>query len=925
VDVASPQAVSISSSASGSNTVATLVMAPATDAWVGWQPRSRDTRRERAVFFAEWAHLYVPGPGLIEGRHEVHLRPAQGELTDLVFVLPPAVTITDVTSPALAFWRFDPDARLLRASLKPAQVRPFSVAISSQVNTSPLPFEQAAGLPRVQGAAGELGTVAVATGNEVQLDDLQASDLSPINLEDFPNATLAPILARIPELKVRRAWRYVSPDSQLTVRASAVEPDVRIESQQTLSLGEDRTLLAANMVVEVIRAGIFKLSFALPPEWEIENVSGPAMSHWTEVRAEATRAVTLHLKGKTIGRHPFAVTLVGPGARTTNGWVVPRLSIREATKQRGQLLVVPEQGLRLQVASRENATQIDPAEAGVRHQGALGFRLLQDPWLLTMDLERVDAWIQVASLQHVVFSEAQAKVAANLQYEIENTGVRSLVLRLPARAENVRFHGEQITDFMPAATNATGTLRDWEIKLARRWIGPYAVQVTYALAVPEGATSVLLNGVEARNVNLQRGFLSLHAGGRVQLRPELTSALQSTDWQVIPKPLLQNLDAPAATHTFRLVEPAFELSVQLTRHEVARLLPARVHGVTLNSVVADDGAVLTQVRLQLSPGDKRLLHFTLPTAARFWFAFVNHNSVWPWQATNQWLIPLEKSTRPDEPTMVEFFYSSFAGDPGRRTLDLRLAGPRLDLPLENIIWHVFLNPKWQLTDWDGTLQLRETSVADTGPVLDLESYIRNEDRIRQEKTQEAEQFLNLANSLVERGDPQKARRAFQAAYGMSQHDQAFNEDARVQLNNLRLQQALVGLNVRKARLAGQTETLAAAPRGLIEQQAANYTQAEAKQLFERNSAEENAVQARLAERLIQQQDAAVASPAAIRATIPEQGRRLTFTRPLDVNTWSDLHIDLETHSAALTPFWWKPVVLAGLFAIGLMSAGYRRR
>ncbi len=43
-----------------------------------------------------------------------------------------------------------------------------------------------------------------------------------------------------------------------------------------------------------------------------------------------------------------------------------------------------------------------------------------------------------------------------------------------------------------------------------------------------------------------------------------------------------------------------------------------------------------------------------------------------------------------------------------------------------------------------------------------------------------------------------ARRAFQAAYGLSTHDAAFNEDARVQLHNIKLQQALVGLNVRQA-------------------------------------------------------------------------------------------------------------------------------
>ena len=39
------------------------------------------------------------------------------------------------------------------------------------------------------------------------------------------------------------------------IAASAVEADVRVESQQTLSLGEDRTLLAANLAVALSKAG----------------------------------------------------------------------------------------------------------------------------------------------------------------------------------------------------------------------------------------------------------------------------------------------------------------------------------------------------------------------------------------------------------------------------------------------------------------------------------------------------------------------------------------------------------------------------------------------------------------------------------------------------------------------------------------------
>ncbi|MEO7319495.1 MAG: hypothetical protein ABIZ56_10945, partial [Chthoniobacteraceae bacterium] len=223
VDVVSPQAVSIERKAAGKDTVATLVLAPVNDIWIGWKPRSRDVTREKAVFYAELTQLYAPTAGVIEGLHHAAIRPAQGELGELVFTVPKGATITDVLDPAtlapvkenekapasvVSQWRFDPDTGKLRVNLAPPQSRPFSLLIRSQIATGPLPLTQPVGLISVENSAGQIGLLGVGTGNEVQLDTVTAETLSPINLEDFPG-NIAPVLAgQIPGLTVRRAFRY---------------------------------------------------------------------------------------------------------------------------------------------------------------------------------------------------------------------------------------------------------------------------------------------------------------------------------------------------------------------------------------------------------------------------------------------------------------------------------------------------------------------------------------------------------------------------------------------------------------------------------------------------------------------------------------------------------------------------------------------
>ena len=91
-------------------------------------------------------------------------------------------------------------------------------------------------------------------------------------------------------------------------------------------------------------------------------------------------------------------------------------------------------------------------------------------------------------------------------------------------------------------------------------------------------------------------------------------------------------------------------------------------------------------------------------------------------------------------------------------------------------------------------------------------------------------------------------------------------------------------------------------RDLRGRKGAGYTQDEAKQIMDGNTADDNAALMRLAERLLQQQDAAVSSPAAIRAAIPEQGRLLTFRRSVQVDASGDLRLRLAATAARPAPW-----------------------
>src|SRR6185437_9965020 len=141
-----------------------------------------------------------------------------GELSELTFDVPKGATITDVAEPSndaskslVSLWRFDPDTRKLRVSLNPPQSHPFALVLHSQVATGPLPLEQSVGLASVDNAAEQIGLLGVATGNEVQLDNVPADGFSSINLEDFPPGVAQLLQAQFSGFAVHRAFRYSDP------------------------------------------------------------------------------------------------------------------------------------------------------------------------------------------------------------------------------------------------------------------------------------------------------------------------------------------------------------------------------------------------------------------------------------------------------------------------------------------------------------------------------------------------------------------------------------------------------------------------------------------------------------------------------------------------------------------------------------------
>ncbi|NNM30578.1 MAG: hypothetical protein HKO57_13745, partial [Akkermansiaceae bacterium] len=520
---------------------ARLLLAPSRVSTITLQPKSRDVKAEETQFYVEVSNLYLPSPGVVDGRHAIRVRPSQGEVRELALKVPEGFTVSDVGQGPVSTWQFDAEAGRLIIAIEPPQANPFMVLVETEGSLGALPADIALAPVTVEGAAGEVGLAALAFGSEAQPENPRADGMSVVNLADFEAALIPEREGGKPVL--HRVYRYGQAGGTIALRVAPVAPEVRVTSTQVLSIGDERLVLGVNFNVDILRAGVFQLSFPLPDGLEVDSLTGPALSHWTELTDDGRRHVIMHLNGKTIGTQQFSLALSGPSPGVDGeGWLVPRFEVREASRQTGDLVVKPTTGIRLRTLLRRNVSEVDPRQLGGEGDGALAFRILQSDWELRLGIEKLDPWLTGLVLHDLTLREGQTRTGISAQLQVENASIRTLRVRLPGMSEEeartVRATGTAVNDMVrvPSADDPAVAGDLWEIQFKRRMIGDVPVRIEYERTGERAEGLETLRAAEFPDLRQSSYYFAVRAGARMELETgDLPKGWQRVDWNAVPQ------------------------------------------------------------------------------------------------------------------------------------------------------------------------------------------------------------------------------------------------------------------------------------------------------------------------------------------------------------------------------------------------------
>jgi hypothetical protein len=711
LEVESPSAVRLVREEKDGATVATAVFGPTDACSFIWKPRARKTHLERTAFYAEVTSLAKLGLGVAECRHLLRLQVAQGEVRSVAVVMPAGMTVTAVEGALIGTWRFDPAVNTLEVHLTRPATGALEIVVLTQAPVEAVPYDVSIATPTVVAAERQRGVIGIAATNAVYVEVV--GQPARMNVEDFSRDAQALLAASsLDATALRGAYRVLKPDDAVKVAVQEVKPELRATENASFDVGDDRLVYNGEIDVLVAKTGVFGLTLAVPQGYDVDSLVATGLSHWDDGEEAGRRMIQMHFANQTLGNVKLKLAMSRSLAQMPEEIVMPRIEVVGAAKHTGTLRVASDRGVRLSVRSRTAVSELNPLELGIREKGVLAFRLLGTDWELKLKSEVVETRTVVDFLHVVRISEDVVRYSSYLNYRLYNAGSRVLEIQVPKDVLSLEIVGPETASIKetPAGSGL------WRVELARKWYDegrPYRLSVAYQTSFDLKKREVAIQTARAVGVDLQRGYVAAYATDKVEITPVTRGAeLQPADARSIARSFGAG-DLSGAAYCYTTSTPEYQLTFDAVRHDMAQLLEARVRSVRLTTVVAESGHCITKAVIDLSVGGKRYLEAVLPRGAEVWSLLTDGRSAVPSHRERDGepilMLPLGQASSNEMPVRLEIVYVNPA-PAGWRSGRPEFIGPRLDLPLNDMVWDLYLPVGFAYDDFKGNLVPEEGSL-----------------------------------------------------------------------------------------------------------------------------------------------------------------------------------------------------------------------
>src|SRR5579884_1057878 len=309
---------------------------------LAWKEARREA--EGKLFYATESLTQITvRPGLMRQTALLDFKVMQGELSQVTLVLRGEGEVTRVLGDQVLSWNVEPaqtnsGERKLVIRLNQPQKDQFALQVQMQ---TPLgAFRQIADAMqlRPEGATRYAGWIRVVNEGAVRLEVAQASGLSQISPEQFPETDATKALFNATGSQ-RFAYRFSGPDFALRISADQIFPELSVSQVTSYNLGENELAIDMEIEVDVREAPMRELLLRVPKGYAIAKLTASGLTDYflTEPTNQNDAELRLVYAEPLSGRQLIELRLERNQALGASSWTLPRIEVAKAKSVRGHI------------------------------------------------------------------------------------------------------------------------------------------------------------------------------------------------------------------------------------------------------------------------------------------------------------------------------------------------------------------------------------------------------------------------------------------------------------------------------------------------------------------------------------------------------------------------------------------------------------
>ena len=599
--------------------------------------KARPETEGKLFYAADMVSQITVSPGLMRQEALINGKIMQGEMNKLVLRLHGTGDITRIQGDGVLTWTNSPAAagdREVIVQFNQPQKDAFAILVQMQTQIGAFPQSVDALRVEPEGATRFAGTFRIVNNGAVRLEVTQASGLSQISPDQFPESSLFRATG-----SQRFAYRFSSTDFALKIQADQILPEVGVSEVLAYHLGENKLSVDAQIELDIREAPLRELVLNIPKGYAVAQPVASGMSdYFTGTNAPELRIVY----GQPVsGRQVIQLHLDRNQSLGETNWTLPRIEVAKAKSVRGFIGVSADNGFRLTTERTQSLTEIATAFFPSQLAGVqTAFRLGDPDWLAILRVERLAQTVQADVFHLFSIGEGIAYGSSVINYVISGAPVSAFRVELSDEYFNPAFTGQDIRGW-------DRTTNGYIVQLNSPVSGAYTLLATYERPFKPQGETLTFTGVRPLDALSESGHTIITSAYQFDVKPANVSAgLLELEPGEVPPEYRLFFDQPVLK-AYRYSSRPFDLKLALSPLAQGDSLAQVVDRASFTTRISKEGQAITDARYFVKNRGNPNFRMTLPAGTDLWAATVNGMPVVPVMDGKANLIPLPKHADPD--------------------------------------------------------------------------------------------------------------------------------------------------------------------------------------------------------------------------------------------------------------------------------------